>query len=125
VSGLRHSRTTIIVAYSNNTLIAPFRFNGYTNTAVFNQWLKHILVPELKAGQVVILDNASFHKSLKTKQIIEDAGCRILYLPPYSPDLNPIEKLWSNLKYKIRSLYTTITKFFIRHDYSIRYFCKL
>lgn len=52
----------------------------------------------MKPGQVVILDNASFHKSEKSKQLIEEAGCKILFLPPYSPDLNPIEQFWANFK---------------------------
>ena len=51
----------------------------------------------------MILDNAAFHKSSKTKELIEGAGCTLLFLPPYSPDLNPIEKYWANLKAKIKS----------------------
>ena len=69
------------------------------------------MVPELKPGQVVILDNATFHKSEKTRKLVEDAGCILLFLPPYSPDLNPIEIFWANFKAKIRSV--------------IRYFSKL
>lgn len=65
-------------------------------------WLKDFLVPELKAGRVVIMDNASFHKSQKTRELIEEAGCRLLFLPPYSPDLNPIEIFWANPKKKVR-----------------------
>jgi transposase len=55
-------------------------------------WVKDFLLPELKPGQVLIMDNAAFHKSQETKKLIETAGCRVLFLPPYSPDLNPIEK---------------------------------
>jgi transposase len=65
---------------------------------VFNQWLEHMLLPELSTGSVIVLDNASFDKSAQTRQLVEQAGCQLLYLPPYSPDLNPIEKLWANLK---------------------------
>ena len=57
-----------------------------------------MLVPELKSGQTVVMDNASFHKSLLVREAIEAAGCKLVYLPPYSPDLNPIEKFWANLK---------------------------
>ena len=53
-----------------------------------------VLIP----GQVVIMDNATFHKSEKTKRLIEEAGCQLVYLPVYSPDLNPIEKYWANMK---------------------------
>ena len=73
-------------------------------TSVFNMWIEDFLVPELKPGQTVILDNATFHKSEKTKKLIENAGCNVIFLPPYSPDLNPIETFWANLKKKIKSL---------------------
>ncbi|NSM56356.1 hypothetical protein HET73_01860 [Wolbachia endosymbiont of Atemnus politus] len=53
-----------------------------------------MLIPILKPGQTIVLDNASFHKSERTKELIENAGCKILFLPPYSPDLNPIEHFW-------------------------------
>lgn len=56
------------------------------------------MIPELKAGQVLIMDNATFHKSQATDELIKKAGCEILFLPPYSPDLNPIETFWANFK---------------------------
>ena len=67
-------------------------------------WLKDFLIPVLNPGQVVIMDNAAFHKSQETKRLIEEVGCRIVFLPPYSPDLNPIELFWANLKKKVRGL---------------------
>lgn len=66
-------------------------------------WLKDFLIPELKPGQVVIMDNATFHKSEESRKLIEKAGCRILFLPAYSPDLNPIEVFWANFKKMVRS----------------------
>lgn len=60
-------------------------------------------MPELKAGQTVIMDNASFHKSDETKELIEAAGCKLLYLPPYSPDFNPIENYWAITKNRLKS----------------------
>ena len=53
-------------------------------------------IPQLKPGQVIILNNASFHKSERTKKLIESAKCKLFFLPPYSPELNPIEKFWAN-----------------------------
>jgi transposase len=103
ISGKRGNRISIIGAYSQRRLMAPFHFEGHTNTDVFNDWLENILVPELTTGQVVIMDNVSFHKSSTTRSIIEKAGCSLMYLPTYSPDLNPIEKQWANLKNFIRS----------------------
>jgi transposase len=62
------------------------------------------LLPEVGPDKVIVMDNASFHKSKRTKELIEKAGCKLVYLPPYSPDLNPIERFWSWLKGKIRSI---------------------
>ena len=86
-------------------------FQGTCNTELFNAWLKQVLIPELKPGQVLILDNASFHRSETSKKLVEAAGCKLLFLPPYSPDLNPIEKCWANLKVKVRESLSQFTKF--------------
>ena len=86
-------------------------FKGTCNTELFDICLKQVLIPELKPGQVLILDNASFHKSKTSKRLVEKAGCSLLFLPPYSPDLNPIEKYWANLKVKIRESFSQFTKF--------------
>jgi transposase len=97
-SGKYYQRTNIIAALNNNRAIAPFIFNGSCNTELFNLWVEEILIPELKPGQVIIADNAAFHKSPTNEKLLEEAGCRLLFLPPYSPDLNPIEKFWANMK---------------------------
>lgn len=98
ISGTRFCRESFIAALSQSRILVPFCYTGTCDTSLFNIWLKQVLVPELKQGQVVILDNASFHKSKTSIEIIEKAGCEILFLPPYSPDLNPIEKFWANFK---------------------------
>ena len=96
--GKYYVRTNIIAGLVNNKSIAPTVFNGTCNTEFFNRWVEKILLPELKAGQTVIMDNAAFHKSKKTRELIESAHCKLIFLPPYSPDLNPIEKFWANMK---------------------------
>jgi transposase len=118
-SGKYYERTNIIAGYVNHKAIAPMIFNGSCNTEVFNNWVEHFLIKELKPGQVVIMDNASFHKSETTQKLIESVGCRIVFLPPYSPDLNPIEKFWANMKRWIKQqiescngLYQAISAFF-------------
>ncbi len=97
-SGKRFSRESFIAGKVQSKIIAPFCYQGTCNTDLFNTWIEKILLPELKEGQVVIMDNASFHKSEKSRLLIEGAGCKLLFLPPYSPDLNPIEKFWANFK---------------------------
>ena len=118
-SGKYFERTNIIAGLTANKPIAPLVFNGTCNTELFNSWTEQFLIKELEPGQVVILDNATFHKSKKTKELIESVGCRVIFLPPYSPDLNPIEKFWANMKRWIKQqvehfadLYSTICAFF-------------
>lgn len=85
-----------------NLLFAPFLFEGYSNKVVYETYIEHVLAPALRPGMVVVIDNASFHKSAKIEKLIEDVGCKILFLPPYSPDLNPIEHHWAAIKSAIR-----------------------
>src|SRR5690242_9325054 len=73
------------------------------DTLLFNLWLKDFLLPALLPGQVVIMDNASFHKSQESQGLIEQAVCKVLFLPPYSPDLNPIEVFRAHFKKMIQN----------------------
>jgi transposase len=101
-NGLKRPRTSLIGGYHEHKLIAPMLFEGTCNTGLFNRWLEQMLLPQLNAGSVIVLDNASFHKSEQTRQWVKQAGCQLLLLSPYSPDLNPIEKLWANFKHSWR-----------------------
>lgn len=105
VSGKSWQRTSLIAAWSNGAkeLIAPYAFNGNTDAIRFNGWLKDYLIPQLKKGMTIVMDNAAFHKTTKTAEIIEEAGLKLKYLPPYSPDFNPIEKQWAVIKKKYRT----------------------
>lgn len=104
ISGKRFGRQNVIAALKDKQLLAPMCFEGACDTDLFNAWLKKRLLPTLVRGDVLILDNASFHKSENTRKLVESCGCEIVFLPPYSPDLNPIEKCWANMKRKIREL---------------------
>jgi len=101
-SGIRQGRVNMIAAYCEGELLAPFTVEGSCNRTVFETWLETCLIPTLKVGQIVIADNATFHKGGRILQLIEAAGCQLKYLPPYSPDLNKIERCWSWLKSRIR-----------------------
>lgn len=118
-SGKYYERSNIIAGYANKKTIAPMVFHGSCNTKLFETWVEQFLIKELEPGQYVVMDNASFHKSSKTKELIESAGCKLLFLPPYSPDLNPIEKFWANMKRWIKGnilqfnkLYDALVSFF-------------
>ena len=80
---------------------------------LFNSWFEQALLPELGPGTTIILDNASAHKSPKILDIARSYGCKVLFLPPYSPDLNPIEKFWVNLKKAIN-----LSSEFVRPNFS-------
>ena len=105
-ASFRRKRLSIIAGYEygSRSIVAPFEYEGYTDTEIFNLWFIQELLPNLKAQQVVILDNASFHKSPLLAIAAKERGIKIIYLPAYSPDLNPIEKFWANLKHNIRKI---------------------
>jgi transposase len=75
---------------------------GATTKAVFEAYVERVLAPELKPGQIVVMDNLSSHKGSRVRKLIEERGCTLLYLPPYSPDLNPIEEAFAKLKALLR-----------------------
>jgi transposase len=104
ISGKKFERTSIIAGKCGSKILAPFAHKNTTNSELFNMWLEKILLPETRKGQVIIMDNATFHKSKKTRELIENAGCILLYLPPYSPDLNKIEYYWGVFKKTLRSV---------------------
>ena len=95
--------TTMIAAIRTNGPFAAALVRGATDTDVFLAYVEHALVPELRCEDVVILDNLQPHKSPRVRELIEGAGARLLYLPPYSPDFNPIENMWSKVKQHLRS----------------------
>ena len=75
-----------------------------TDGEIFYRYVLHVLLPELDAGDIVVLDNLGAHKQQRVVEAIQGAGCRVEFLPPYSPDLNPIEKMWSKVKSILRKL---------------------
>ena len=92
----------MIAAYCNHQLIAPFTVEGACNRTVFETWIETCLIKLLQPGQWLVIDNATFHKGGRIEKLLEQVGCKVLYLPPYSPDLNKIEQCWSWLKSRIR-----------------------
>jgi transposase len=94
---------TILGAMSPRGMIAAMTIEEPTDADIFLAYLDHVLCPKLKPGDVVVMDNLSSHKVKGVRERIEAAGAELLYLPPYSPDLNPIEKAWSKLKLLLRS----------------------
>jgi transposase len=94
--------TTFVGALTTRGFIAPMVVDGAVNGAVFQAYVDQVLVPELRRGDVVVMDNLGSHATAGVRQAIAGAGCRLLFLPPYSPDLNPIEQAFSKLKGLLR-----------------------
>lgn len=94
--------TTFVAGLTLRGMIAPFVLSGPINRDAFEAYVEQVLVPELRPGDIVVLDNLSSHKGPKTRALIEAAGARLLFLPPYSPDFNPIENAFAKLKALLR-----------------------
>jgi transposase len=98
--------TTFVAALRSGGLTAPTVVDGAMNGATFLAYVQQQLVPTLVAGDLVIMDNLAAHKVAGVREAIEAAGAKVVYLPPYSPDLNPIELVFSKLKWLLRSAQT-------------------
>jgi len=95
---------TLIAGLSNTGIVAPWVIPGALDGEAFDTCIEQVLAPSLERGTVVILDNLRVHKSQKAAQILKEHGCRFLFLPPYGPDLNPIEMAFSKLKSHLRRI---------------------
>ena len=95
--------TTLIAALDHRGMRCSMTIDGAVNRDVFESFLTQVLVPKLTPGDIVVMDNLSSHKGEKVRTLIESAEAKVLYLPPYSPDLNPIEPAFSKLKQLLRS----------------------
>ena len=93
---------TFLAALRHDRIDAPCVFDGPINGESFRLYVEQILVPSLKPGDIVIMDNLGSHKSDAVRQAIRAAGARLFFLPPYSPDLNPIEQVFAKLKHLLR-----------------------
>ena len=93
---------SVLALLSLNGLSAPMSVNGAVDSAVFQAYVEHVLGPTLQPGDIVVMDNLAVHKVAGITELITARGARIEYLPPYSPDLNPIEKCWAKLKTALR-----------------------
>jgi len=96
--------STLIAALGIEGVRCSTLVDGAVNADVFEAFAEQVLVPALRPGDVVVLDNLSSHKRARTRELIEAAGAELVFLPPYSPDLNPIEMVFSKIKHRLRSL---------------------
>jgi transposase len=98
------STLTLLGAMNAEGLLATMTVESPTDGEVMRAYLEQVLCPRLQPGQIVVMDNLGAHKVEGVRELIEAAGAKLLYLPPYSPDFNPIEQCWAKVKQKLRSL---------------------
>ena len=104
VPDTRFHRTTILSSMRLDGTCVPFVFEGALNGDIFRVYITQLLAPSLKPGDIVIMDNLSSHKVKGIVEAIQAVGASVMFLPPYSPDLNPIELMWSKIKAILRKL---------------------
>ena len=98
----RGANTTLLASMSLEGMGPCLAVEGATTATVFEAYVEKVLAPSLKRGQIVVLDNLGAHKSERARKLIEGRGCQLLFLPPYSPDFNPIEEAFSKIKGALR-----------------------
>jgi transposase len=94
--------TTFLAALRHHRIDAPWLLDGPIDGASFQTYVEQVLLPTLKAGDIVVMDNLGSHKGKAVRRLIRSAGAKLLFLPKYSPDLNPIEQVFAKLKYLLR-----------------------
>lgn len=104
ISGRKYKRTGLAAALCRGRITDPMQYNGTMNSELFEAWLRDSLCPALPECSTIVMDNASFHRKAKVEEIVCEFGHKVIFLPPYSPELNPIERYWSSLKKRLRSV---------------------
>ena len=104
ISGKKFNRTNIVAGICLGKWVAPLQYNGYTDSGLFEYWFENCLLKEIKRGKYIVMDNATFHRKTRLAELAESNKCKVIFLPPYSPDLNPIENKWAWIKQKLREI---------------------
>ena len=111
ISGRKFERCGIVAAKMGGEILAPFQYSGTMNHTLFESWFTDQLLPSLDKDTVIVMDNASFHSKTRLPSAAQNFGCRVVFLPPYSPELNPIEKFWAWLKATLRRILPDFSSF--------------
>jgi Transposase and inactivated derivatives len=102
ISGKKYHRVGIVAAKLGRRILAPLQYDGTMDSFLFETWFEQRLLPDLPTNSVIVMDNAAFHRKKLLISLAENRGHTIIFLPPYSPELNPIENFWAWLKAKLR-----------------------
>ena len=104
ISGKKHRRTSIVTAKIGDKVISPMQYDGSMDSVLFEYWFEKYLMPNVPPSSTISMDNASFHRKKRLDLIAEKYGHRIIFLPPYSPELNPVENFWAWLRGKLKKI---------------------
>jgi transposase len=104
ISGRKFKRTNFVAGLCCKKWVAPLQYEDSTNAVLFEFWFEYCLLKETGCGKYIILDNARFHRKIQLAEIAARYKYKVIFLPPYSPDLNPIENKWAWLKAKLREV---------------------
>ena len=102
ISGRKYRRVGVVAAKRGKHIIAPLYYDGTMDSQLFEVWFENCLLPALAPGSTIVMDNAAFHRKAKLIPMAESYGYHLIFLPPYSPELNPIENFWAWLKATLR-----------------------
>ena len=112
VSGRRYQRISLVAGLTNGELIAPMTYEETMTSDFFEAWFQKFLLPTLNTPSVIIMDNARFHRMGKLELLCEEFGHKLLPLPPYLPEYNPIEKTWTHIKRHLKKVLPSCSTFF-------------
>ncbi|TVV78468.1 transposase, partial [Streptococcus pneumoniae] len=112
VSGRRYQRISLVAGLTNGELIAPMTYEETMTSDFFEAWFQKFLLPTLTTPSVIIMDNARFHRMGKLELLCEEFGYKLLPLPPYSPEYNPIEKTWAHIKKHLKKVLPSCNTFY-------------
>ena len=104
ISGKKFKRINIVAAKCGTDIISPMTYSGTTDSVLFETWFEKGLLKAIPKHSVIIMDNATFHRKSVLRALADTHDCDVLFLPPYSPDLNPIENFWAWMKSKLRCI---------------------
>ncbi len=121
IYGKRYIRIGIVAGKCNNKIIAPLIYNDTMNSEFFEKWFKHMLLRDIKENQVIVMDNARFHRKKELEKFCEQSNknIKLIFLPPYSPELNLIENYWAVLKRRLKKFNKLFDNIYDLIDYCL------